>query len=763
RTGKLAINSYIRTKSAGVPLSSLRDEMIHLFQGLFVLQFLFCGVLASAQTGTSPIPAGFSPCVDGTQRILFHEDSLIITANYIGKTRDGNFLIPGYYYGNNGIFYNMPYLIKCSPDGNIIWSKSYPSTGIFPSNWFTATRIKELDNGDLLMTGQIGIPGTDDRRDLAVWRLANNGTLIWATSFENTTWTNPITGSTEVTGIQEDETGNIFLAGNLRFFELPKYAFVLKLDPKGRILWDRIYGSHLPLAYGLLLLQNKLLLIGSSGPDSLEGNPNSNLLWCINMNPDNGDTLNTKAWYANFGALSFANSFAYANTTVGMLDNGLVSVFGTANSDLLGVTRQNQDTINHSIVANFSPDFEFLGGIMLSSRQPANYYNTLVTQQSNGRIAFTRFIEDGNLFNENIVYGFVKNDQTIKERVYQEPNRSATFVSNFLYYPPEGDILVQAYHDPSGTIGGLEVIRMHESDIANICNGNDTSLTFIQPYFMAEGIPSFDTLSTNTFRQTRHNFVTILSGQLTRVTGCGRIGMTIYNNPIVSLDKDSVLCQGATRELDAGQTYSNYSWSDGSTGPSMIVNKTGKYWLSVTDKNGCTGSDTTFISTISPLPASFLPPDTVICQFSKITIQPTHAYVNYLWSDLSSAPELVVSQAGIYRLEVTDSNYCTGSDSILVTQKQCLDDLVVPNAFTPNGDGRNDVFRPIVLENVVHYKFQLFNRWGERIFESNTPMQGWDGKLNGMPAANGVYVWFCQYQPEGQGEKMKKGTVVLIR
>ena len=734
-----------------------------MYQGLLVLLFLFGGELATAQTGTRPVPTGSSPCVDGTQRILIHEDSLIITANYIGKTRDGNFLIPGYYYGNNGIFYNMPYLIKCSPEGNIIWSKSYPSTGIFPSNWFTATKIKELVNGDLLMTGQIGIPGTDDRRDLAVWRLANNGTLIWATSFENTTWTNPITGSTEITGIQEDEAGNIFLGGNLRFFELPKYAFVLKISPKGRILWDKIYGSHLPLAYGMLLLQNKLLLIGSSGPDSLEGNPNSNLLWCINMNPDNGDTLSTKAWYANFGTLSFANSFAYANTTVSLLDNGQVSVYGTANSDLLGVTRQYQDTINHSIVANFSPGFDFLGGIMLSSRHPGNYYNTLVTQQANGRISFTRFIENGNLFNEDIVYGHVKKDQTIKERLYQEPDRTGTFVSNFLYYSPGEDVLVQSYHDPSGTIGGLEIIRMHETDSSNICNGSDTSLTFIQPYSMAEGVPSFDSISNNTFRQTRHNFVTILSGNLTKESGCGRIGLTVHDNPIVSLDKDSVLCQGGTRTLDAGQAYPNYSWSDGSTGPSIVVNKTGKYWLSVTDENGCTGSDTTYISTISPLPSGFLPPDTTICQFSKMTIRPTHAYENYLWSDLSSAPELVINQAGVYRLEVTDSNHCAGSDSVLVTQKQCLEDLVVPNAFTPNGDGRNDVFRPIVLENVVHYKFDVYDRWGERIFESKTPMQGWDGKLNGIPAANGVYVWFCQYQPDGQEERIKKGTVVLIR
>src|SRR5215467_7204366 len=183
------------------------------------------------------VPPSSSACVDGTQRILLHEDTVIVTANFITKTRDGNFLIPGYYYAENGVYYNMPYLIKCSPSGTILWSRAYKSTGSFPSSWFTASKIKELANGELLMTGQIGIPATDDRRDLAIWRLDKNGVLIWGLSYESTTWTDPITGAAEITGIEEDASGDIYLAGNLKFYELSKYTFVLKIDYKGVILW----------------------------------------------------------------------------------------------------------------------------------------------------------------------------------------------------------------------------------------------------------------------------------------------------------------------------------------------------------------------------------------------------------------------------------------------------------------------------------------------------------------------------------------------
>jgi gliding motility-associated-like protein len=713
-------------------------------------------------TLADPSITGTSSCIDGNQRLLFSEDTVIVAANSISATRDGNILIPGYYYGKGGVTYNMPYLVKCSPEGNIMWSMKYFSTGIFPSQWFSASKIKELNSGNLLMTGQIGIPGTDDRRDLAVWKLSANGTLIWGVSYENATWTNPITGSTEITGIQEDGQGNIYLAGNLRFFELSQYAFVLKLDQKGRLLWDRLFNITSPLTYGVLLLGNRLALIGSLGSDSLATSAGSNLLWCIYIDPDNGNTISTRAWLANFGPKSFPNSFAYPNTSVGLLDNGQISVTGTAISDFLGLVTTNQDTINHSIVANFDQDFGFSGGVMLSSLHQTNYYNTLVTQHPNGRISYTRFVEDNNLFHEGIIYGNVQNNQ-LKERIYYEPNRSSALLSNFLFFEPDEDFLVQAFRNGSDANGGLEIVRMHDKDSSNICNGSDTVATFMSPYLMSEAQLPIDSTLIGTFRLTRHNFIETQFGNVKRETACTRPGVSIYANPVVSLDKDSVICKGGIKILDAGQNYSQYLWSDGSNNSTLTITKPGTYWVEVTDEHGCQASDTAEVSAIAPSPSGFLAHDTVFCQFSKFTIQPSQSYDQYLWSDLSTGPSLTIDQPGIYRLQVTDSNHCTGTDSILIKEKQCLDDLVVPNAFTPNGDGKNDLFRPVILENLSAYRFAVFDRWGEEVFETEEMLNGWDGTFKGSAAPTGVYVWYCRYQPSGSGEKIKKGTVVLIK
>ncbi|HEX4850113.1 MAG TPA: gliding motility-associated C-terminal domain-containing protein, partial [Puia sp.] len=110
-----------------------------------------------------------------------------------------------------------------------------------------------------------------------------------------------------------------------------------------------------------------------------------------------------------------------------------------------------------------------------------------------------------------------------------------------------------------------------------------------------------------------------------------------------------------------------------------------------------------------------------------------------------------------------DSNQCTGNDSIQITAKQCPDGLIVPNAFTPNGDGHNDILRPLLYGDIAHFKFEIFNRWGEKVFHTKTPNQGWDGTWNGVAVQPDAFVWFCQYQLNGQPMVTKKGTFVLIR
>ncbi len=117
----------------------------------------------------------------------------------------------------------------------------------------------------------------------------------------------------------------------------------------------------------------------------------------------------------------------------------------------------------------------------------------------------------------------------------------------------------------------------------------------------------------------------------------------------------------------------------------------------------------------------------------------------------------------MYWLEVNDKNGCIGKDTLIVNAKQCMEGFYIPDAFTPNGDGKNDTFKPLLLGNVASYRFTIYNRWGAKVFESNEVGKGWDGKVQALATDTNVFVWICQYQLLGQSLKTEKGTVVVVR
>jgi len=117
----------------------------------------------------------------------------------------------------------------------------------------------------------------------------------------------------------------------------------------------------------------------------------------------------------------------------------------------------------------------------------------------------------------------------------------------------------------------------------------------------------------------------------------------------------------------------------------------------------------------------------------------------------------------IVRYTVTDSLGCTSAaQKTIKVYTSCY--LAVPNAFTPNNDGKNDFLYPLNAIKAENLNFKVFNRWGQLIFETKNWKQGWDGTYKGRQQAAGVYVWFLSYVDRDTKEsRQMKGTVVLIR
>ncbi|HXB29511.1 MAG TPA: gliding motility-associated C-terminal domain-containing protein [Puia sp.] len=231
----------------------------------------------------------------------------------------------------------------------------------------------------------------------------------------------------------------------------------------------------------------------------------------------------------------------------------------------------------------------------------------------------------------------------------------------------------------------------------------------------------------------------------------------------VNLPADTVLCSGYIMKLDAGTGYISYLWQDGSVIQTMDVADSGTYWVNVTDPNGCSDTDTIRVGSIEPLPASFLPADTTICIGDIVDIRPVRPFEMYKWSTGGVGNSLQIGEAGKYSLYVVDKYGCAGNDSIQIKTKSCPMEIFFPNAFTPNKDGLNDIFKPVIIATPVIYQFKIYNRFGQLIFKTSDPGKGWDGMIGNAAQETGAYVWMCTYQFSGGKKNVVSGTVILMR
>jgi len=211
------------------------------------------------------------------------------------------------------------------------------------------------------------------------------------------------------------------------------------------------------------------------------------------------------------------------------------------------------------------------------------------------------------------------------------------------------------------------------------------------------------------------------------------------------------------------------SWSD-----------TGIHILSLITSTaiGCTTPPVFDTVDIHALPNASIkiPTGDVACLEDTVTLSAVFDYYNYTYawapahffsykltpeSNDKSSVSAIIDYDGYVTLTVTDPFGCVASDSVYFDPKPCCQ-VYFPNAFTPNGDTHNDVFRPMFNGYHRFHSFIIVNRWGQTVFESNTTDQSWDGTFNGVPQDIGVYYYYLKYDCGGATMEAK-GDVTLIR
>jgi gliding motility-associated-like protein len=238
--------------------------------------------------------------------------------------------------------------------------------------------------------------------------------------------------------------------------------------------------------------------------------------------------------------------------------------------------------------------------------------------------------------------------------------------------------------------------------------------------------------------------------------------------PIPTITGDTTICRNDSITLDAGGGVA-YAWSSGHVQPSISVspNIGSRYTVTVTDQNNCSNETSMWLDVIQlPLTRIESASDT-ICRGASIDLFALGAD-GYLWNTGSTTTSIFVSPPESTTYWVTGTNqmngvFCQATDTFTLGVKRC-NRFYVPNAFTPDGDGRNDFFGPVgIFEGVERFDFWMLDRWGRVIFHSQDPALQWDGTINGEAAPESVYTYRMFIKEAYSEEYQMIGTVTLIR
>jgi gliding motility-associated-like protein len=158
-----------------------------------------------------------------------------------------------------------------------------------------------------------------------------------------------------------------------------------------------------------------------------------------------------------------------------------------------------------------------------------------------------------------------------------------------------------------------------------------------------------------------------------------------------------------------------------------------------------------------------LPPDTVFCPGVPVSLG-VYSLSNskYVWNTGETSVVISPEAEGMYVLTV--SNSCdTVSDSIFVVFDDCIECILVPSAFSPNADGLNDFFYPLVRCPILAFEMNIFNRWGQLVYISYNPQAKWDGTYKGISCELSTYFYLISFKDYTGNWKVKKGEVTLVR
>ena len=242
------------------------------------------------------------------------------------------------------------------------------------------------------------------------------------------------------------------------------------------------------------------------------------------------------------------------------------------------------------------------------------------------------------------------------------------------------------------------------------------------------------------------------------------------NNNTVSFTNTSILCP-SSYDWNFGDPASGVDNTDNTANATHTFSAPGKYTVSLT-VSGPGNAPSTITKDIYIISANVTQLQSVDCQTNTggslmVSVDgATGASLNLLWNTVPSQSGSVISNLteGIYSVQISGTDVCPITATGKAEKDISCIGIFFPSAFTPDGDGKNDVFGPLgSLLSLTNYQLSIYNRWGERVFFSTNPFEKWNGNVKGMKTDGNIFVWQSSFSINGQTVQKRKGTILLIR
>lgn len=593
-------------------------------------------------------------------------------------------------------------LVKLDPQGNVLWSRRYGKPDdVSGVNIFTGkTLVVPLNDGQALLAGGASqIASNDGENDLFIGKINAAGDIVWA---RNLCFSCPgVFVDAALSDLILTSDGGALLAG----------------------IWERSDGT-------VTLTGEDVLLVKLSADGALQ--------WVRTYHSGGGAIPNDDRAFAvkELPNGRFAVSGARENISSNLSDGLLLEVDTAGNVvRALGVRIAASDhTVTLPRLEALDANTVTVSGSTVQDTlsSAAQELNFLAEIRLDGAVNWSR-----QYFPEPLVgYGTPTNAlQRLSGGGYAYLINYALFFDNF--YP------ILLFTDTAGRTGCELPVAL---DIDNNLNMTAAVVPLLtEPLTFSENLP---------------------------VTAADFNGFVI-DLPVPDLGPDQTDCAPLAVPLDAANPAADsYRWSTGATTPAIVVTQAGDYAVTITADEFClSAADTVRIQASADTPQAEIAADTAgFCTtgFVQLTALLPQPGDRLRWSTGDTTAAISVGEAGAYTLQVENTCGADTAQFVLVLP-ECdtippICPFIVPSAFTPNGDNTNDGFAPIGdCQELERYLFRVFNRWGSLVFESNSPLERWNGQINDQPAVSDVYVWYLEYEDTQRGLIREQGDVTLIR